>query len=99
MPEYEYHTFPKKTMPLKELLPLLRMSGYSNRDECGSDVMICPECEDWTWVKFNLHSCLLDKLDDLIVESIDYSGGENCIMLWVQTDDFNWFKGADDNAV
>jgi len=87
--ETKYHTFKRKTMKLKELLPLIRSSCYSNRDEAGSDVVLCLECEEWTHVKFNLNSGLLDLLGELTVESIDADDSD--IWLWIKTDDFNWF--------
>ena len=54
--EKTVHNFPKSSMRMKEILPLLRMAGYSNRDEAGTNIVICPECEDWTHVKFNANS-------------------------------------------
>ena len=90
MDETKYRTFPKKTMLLKELLPMFQSSGYSNYDESGSNIIICPECEEWTHVKLNMHSCLLALLGDLKVTDID--ADENDIVVWVETDEFNWFK-------
>lgn len=92
--EKKYRTFQRKTMKLKELLPLLRSSGYSNYDEGGLDVILCPECEEWTHVRFNLHSGLLDLLGDLTVESIDAEEGN--IVLWIKTDEYNWFGGKNE---
>lgn len=96
----KYHRFTKKTAKLKDVLALIRGSCYSNYDE-GGTIIICPECEEWTHVKFNAHSCLLDLLGDLTVESIDAEEDE--IMLWIKTDDYNWFcvtreEGDGENA-
>ena len=88
--EKKYHTFGKKQMKLKEILPLIRNSGYSNYDDGGKDVVLCPECEEWTHVKFNLHSGLLDLLGDLTVESLDADDSD--IWLWIKTDEYNWFR-------
>ena len=85
----KYHTFQKSRTKLKDILPLIRSSSYSNYDESGTDIIICPECEDWTHVRFNAHSCLLDLLGDLTVENIDAEDSD--IRLWIKTDDFNWF--------
>lgn len=81
--------FHKGAIPLKNLLPLIRLSGYDNRDEGGKTIRLCPECEEWTHVRFNENSCFLDLLGDLLVESIDADDGE--IVLWIKTDDYNWF--------
>ncbi len=91
MDETQYRTFPKKTMLLKDLLPMFRASGYTNYDEAGSNLIICPECEEWTHVKFNLHSGLLPLLGDLIVTDID-ANKDGDLIVWVETDEFNWFQ-------
>ena len=91
MDEKQYRTFPKKTMLLKDLLPMFRASGYTNYDEAGSNLIICPECEEWTHVKFNLHSGLLPLLGDLIVTDID-ANKDGDLIVWVETDEFNWFQ-------
>lgn len=85
----KYHCFPKKTAKLKDVLALVRSGGYSNYDEGGEDIIICPECEEWTHVKFNSHCCLLDLLGELTVESISVEDG--CLWIWIKTDEFNWF--------
>ena len=85
----KYHCFPKKTAKLKDVIALVRSSAYSNYDEGGEDIIICPECEEWTHVKFNSHCCLLDLLGELTVESISVEDG--CLWIWIKTDDFNWF--------
>ena len=86
------HVFKRATMKLKDILPLIRSSGYDNRDESGTDVIICPECEEWTHVKFNLNSGLLDLLGELTVENIDAEDDD--IVLWIKTDDFNYIDGS-----
>lgn len=86
----KYHRFPKKTAKLKEVLALIRSGAYSNYDKGGDDIVICPECEEWTHVKFNSHNCLLDLLGELIVESISVEDG--CFEVWIKTDEFNWFN-------
>lgn len=85
----KYHQFQQSSMKLKDILPLIRSGAYSNYDECGTDIILCPECEEWTHVKFNAHSCLLDLLGELTVENID--ADDDDIMLWIKTDEFNWF--------
>lgn len=85
----KYHCFPKKTAKLKDVLALVRSGVYSNYDEGGEDIIICPECEEWTHVKFNSHCCLLDLLGELTVESISVDDG--CFEVWIKTDEFNWF--------
>ena len=87
--ETKYRSFPQKTIKLKEALMLFRSSCESNYDDAGTAVIICPECEEWTHVKFNLNSCLLDLLGELEIESIDAENGD--IVLWIKTDEFNWF--------
>ena len=87
--EKKYHTFQKATMMFKDLLPMIRSAGYSNYDESGTSIILCPECEEWTWVKFNQHSGMLDLLGDLIVSSIDAEDGN--IKLWIETKEFNYF--------
>ena len=91
------YTFKKASMKLKELLPLFRSSGYSNYDEAGNNLIICPECEEWTWAKFNLHSGLLDLLGDLDVTDIDTDDGD--IKVWVETKAFNYFLGDREEAL
>lgn len=87
-----FHSFPKRDgIKLRAILPMIRSAGYSNYDELSLPVIICPECEEWTWVEFNSVSCcILDLLGDLTVESIDVD--DNKLKLWIKTDEFNWFK-------
>lgn len=86
--ETKYHTFQRGEVKLKDVLTLIRSSGYSNRDE-GSEIILKLECEEWTWVKINENSGLLDLLGDMIVESLD--ADDDCICLWIKSDDYNWF--------
>ena len=88
--DHKCHAFPKATIKLRDLLPLIRCSGYSNYDELGDHIVLCPECEEWTWVEFDAGNCLLDLLGDLTVTSIGEDDGR--IQLWIETDEFNWFK-------
>ena len=90
-----YHSFQRKEMKLKEVLMLLRDSNASNYDESGT-IILCPECEEWTHVKFNINSCLLDLLGELTVESIDAEDGN--IIAWIETDEFNWFNKNKETA-
>ncbi len=85
----EYHRFKTSSTKLKHVLQLIRSSNYSNYDESGRNIILCPECEIWTHVKFNAHSCLLDFLGELTVENIDAEDDD--ILLWIKTDDYNWF--------
>ena len=78
----------KKEFKLKELLPMFRNSGYDHSDE-GGNIIIRPECEEWTWVTFNVNSGLLDLLGDLTVQNID--ADEDDIVVWVETASFNSF--------
>lgn len=87
-----YHKFEGATMKLKEILPMIRCRGYSNSDEGGKSIILCVECEEWTHVAFNENSGLLDLLGEIIVENID--AREDDIMLWIRTDDFNWFNSS-----
>ena len=88
--EKKYRHFTKKTMKLRDVLAMIRPASYSNYDECGGKVVICPECEEWTWVEFTASNGLLDLLGDLVVES--FNADENgAIQIWIQTDEFNWF--------
>ena len=86
----KYHRFPKKTAKLKDVIALIRSGAYSNYDEGGEDLIICPECEEWTHVRFNSHSCLLDQLGELTVENISVEDG--ALEIWIKTDEFNWFN-------
>lgn len=86
----KYHIYQKANgIKLRDLLPLIRGATYSNYDELGT-VVLCPECEEWTWVEMNISNCLFEQLGDLIVEEIDADGDR--IRLWIKTDEFNWFK-------
>ncbi len=78
----------KKEFKLKELLPMFRNSGCDRCDE-GGKIIIRPECEEWTWVTFNVNSGLLDLLGDLTVQNID--ADEDDIVVWVKTASFNSF--------
>jgi len=91
----KYHTFKGKTMKLRDVLPMIRMQSYSNYDESGSNIILALECEEWTHVVFNQNSGLLDVLGDLTVTSIDAE--DNDIVLWIKTDDFNWFDTGSEN--
>ena len=95
--EKKYRTFPRKEMLLKDLLPMFRSSGYSTYDESGTNIIICPECEEWTHVRFNMHSGLLDLLGNLVVTNIDAADSD--IVLWVETDEFNWFRTASEEEM
>ena len=86
----KYHRFQQKEAKLKDVLALIRSGAYSNYDEGGDEIVICPECEEWTHVKFNSHSCLLDMLGELIVETISVEDG--CLEVWIKTNEFNWFN-------
>ena len=85
-----YHNFQKRTDKLRNVVALIRSSCYSHGDEGGMNIILCPECEEWTHVSFNMNSGLLDLLGDLTVESIDAEDGD--ILLWIKTDDYNWFR-------
>ena len=97
MDDKKYRTFPKKTMLLRDLLPMFQASGYSNYDESGQNLIICPEVEEWTHAKFNLHSGLLAFLGDLVVTDID-ANKDGDLIVWVETDDFNWFQTKEAKA-
>ena len=90
--EKTYHRFHKSDgIKLRDLLPMIRSAGYSNHDELRLPVILCLECEEWTWAEFKSVSCgILDLLGDLIVESIDVDNDN--LKLWIKTDEFNWFK-------
>lgn len=86
-----YHYFPRQTMKLRDVLAMVRPAMYSNYDEVGGRVILCPECEEWTWVEFVASNGLLDLLGDLIVESFNATK-DGAIQIWIKTDDFNWFE-------
>lgn len=86
----KFHTFESRTILLKDLLPILRGGSYSNYDQSATDVELRPECEDWTHVTFNLNSCFLDLLGDLLVESVEADDGN--LVIWIKTDEYNWFN-------
>ena len=77
-------------MKLKDVLPMVRGQGIDHRDESGKSIVLQPECEEWTWVRFNANSGLLDVLGDLTVGSIDAEDGD--VVLLIKTDDYNWFN-------
>lgn len=87
--ETNYKYFLTKKAPLKEVLPLIRSNSYSNWDESGTKIILCPECEEWTHVEFDASSGFLDLLGNLIVESIDAE--DDAIKIWIDTDEYNWF--------
>ena len=97
--EKKYRSFHTKTAKLKDVLTLIRCGAYSHYDEGGTTITICPECEEWTHVSFDVNSGLLDLLGELTVESIDAGDGKREILLWVKTDDFNWFCADGEKAV
>lgn len=89
--EKRYRIFPKRKMKLRDVMAMIRPSGYSNYDEAGGKVILCPECEEWTWVEFTASNGLLDLLGDLTVDS--FNAYENdTIQIWIETDEFNWFR-------
>lgn len=96
IPDEKFHTFEGKTMKLKDLLPMVRGGGYSNYDTGGCDIILRPECEEWTHVAFNCNSGLLDLLGNLTIESIEAE--DNDVVFWVKTDDYNWFKTGEGKA-
>lgn len=76
----------EKIFTIGDILPVLRGGAYSRQDE-GQQVMICPECEEFTHVVFNVYSGLLDRLGDLIVTTVDADA--DCVRLWVKTGKFD----------
>ena len=82
-----------KPFLLKDILPLIRSSGYSHKDESGYTVKLSPECEEWTHVIFNVNSGFLDLLGQLTVTDLDCD--DDGIRLWVKTDDYNWFAPSE----
>lgn len=84
----QYRTYNYKEMKFADLLPIFRSTSYSNYDELD-EILLCPECEEWTWVKFNLSSGLLDFFGDLIITSVDVYDG--CLRCWIKTEEFNYF--------
>jgi hypothetical protein len=90
--EKEYRLLQTKTAKLKDVIALIRSRSYSYSDEDGTTIVICPECEEWTHVRFNANSGLLDLLGELTVSSIDAGDNDRELRLWLETDDFNWFN-------
>ena len=89
--EKQDNRFPKIEMRFKDILSLIRPAGYCYRDDVRQKVVICLECEEWTWAEFTASNGLLDFFGDLIVESISVSD-DGAIQIWVKTDDFNFFN-------
>lgn len=75
-----------KIFTVGDLLTVLRGGAYSRQDE-GQQVMICPECEEFTHVVFNVYSGLLDRLGDLIVTTVDADA--DYVRMWVKTGKFD----------
>lgn len=75
----------RKERRLRDLLPLLRTSSSPTED--GGEVLLCLECEEWTWVGINVSSGLLDILGDLIVEELGTK--DDRVQLWIKTKSFN----------
>ena len=95
--EKKYKLLPTKTAKLKDVIALIRSRSYSYSDEDGTTIVICPECEEWTHVRFNANSGLLDLLGELTVSSIDAGDNDRELRLWLETDDFNWFNVTQGN--
>lgn len=87
--EKKYRRYPKTECKLKDIVALLRPSGYGNYDELSDKIVLCLECEEWTHTEFNVGSALLDLLGGLTVDSIDVE--DNALRCWIKTDEFNWF--------
>lgn len=84
----KYKVYVHREMRFAELLPLFRSVSYSNYDELAY-IILCPECEEWTWVKFNLSSGFLDFFGDLIITNVDVY--DDCLRCWIKTEEFNYF--------
>lgn len=91
-----YHTFPKRTMLLRDVVAMIRPAGYSNYDELSEKIVLCPECEEWTWVEFNVSNGLLDLLGDMVVDSFNATE-DGKIQIWIETDEFNWFRKEEEH--
>lgn len=73
------------------LLPLLRSRCYDYDDE-QANVILAPECEEWTWVTVNLSSWVLDALADCVVECIDVH--DDTLRLWMRTSSYGVYACA-----
>ena len=75
-----------KPYTIKDVIPLLRGSSFSPRDE-GLPVVLAVECEEWTHVRINVSSGILDLLAPLVVDCVDVD--DDAVRLWIKTSSFN----------
>ena len=76
----------KKVLTVKDIVELIR-SDIDHPDEEGHTyIRICMEAEEWTHVRINENSVLLDMIGDMVVDSIDADHGDICI--WIKTQSF-----------
>lgn len=76
----------KKYFKLSEITQLIIGSGYEHRDEL-EEIILCLECEEWTWIHLNVSSGLLDDIGDYVVESLSWNEKE--FQIWIKTKSFN----------
>lgn len=72
---------------VRDIVELIRSDAYGPDEESSTYVTICPEVEEWTHVRFDVNSCLLDFLGDIPVQSIDPYDDE--LRIWIETEKFN----------
>ena len=76
----------KKYFKLSDIVGLVVGSGYGHNDELEK-IILCLECEEWTWIHLNVSSGLLDDIGDYVVESLSWSEDE--FQIWIKTKSFN----------
>lgn len=75
-----------KKMKFSDVIEILRPSNYDFQDE-DANVIICPECEEWTWTHTNLSSFILNLCSDFVVYNICFSN--KGIEIWIETASYN----------
>ena len=73
-------------MKLLDVINMFRSKGYGAADE-GLTIILCPECEEWTWIKINVNSPIFNDIGDYIVQSLDISEDE--LEVWLKTSSYN----------
>ena len=51
----------------------VELTGAMDRNvDAGFNILICPECEEWSWVAINTSSYIMYLIwDDVVIESLD----------------------------
>ena len=75
----------KKILTVKDIVELIR-SDIDLPNEEGTYIRICMESEEWTHVRINVNSVLLDMVGDMVVHAIDADRDD--IRIWIKTQSF-----------